>query len=197
MEENLNIFALNGIDRKILKFLQKNLSGIFNTKTRILKSIIIPLSYYNPVKKQYDGHKIFKYFIDNLTLGNAKDINIAIFNRDIFISHLNFIFGLGTAFPKACLVSIIRLHPHFNLEYFRRQLERRKHGKFPLFIKKLDRAESALFHERILKEVIHEIGHALGLHHCNNRRCVMSFSNSLVDTDYKSTEFCPDCIKSL
>jgi archaemetzincin len=47
--------------------------------------------------------------------------------------------------------------------------------------------------ERIGKEVIHELGHLMGLQHCDDRKCVMHFSNTINDTDYKGIEFCRTC----
>jgi len=40
---------------------------------------------------------------------------------------------------------------------------------------------------------VHEIGHHLGLEHCHNRWCVMSFSPSVNDVDVKQKAFCNDC----
>ena len=57
--------------------------------------------------------------------------------------------------------------------------------------------DQGLFHKRGLTEAVHELGHTYGLGHCRNPRCVMFFSNSLVDTDRKGPEFCPDCKKQL
>lgn len=50
-----------------------------------------------------------------------------------------------------------------------------------------------LMHTRILKEVIHEVGHTLGLGHCSDPYCIMYFSNTLADTDRKGPGFCPRC----
>jgi archaemetzincin len=45
----------------------------------------------------------------------------------------------------------------------------------------------------LVKESGHELGRAFGLAHCNNTRCVMHFSNSLQDTDFKKRSFCDSC----
>ena len=55
----------------------------------------------------------------------------------------------------------------------------------------------ALFHERVIKEAVHELGHTYGLSHCPDATCVMHFSNSLPDTDFKGKAFCPVCQAAL
>ncbi len=54
-----------------------------------------------------------------------------------------------------------------------------------------------LYRERLLKEVLHELGHALGLQHCTTSGCVMNFSNSIADVDAKQYRFCRRCAATL
>ena len=51
---------------------------------------------------------------------------------------------------------------------------------------------------RILKEILHEVGHLiLGPDHCLNNSCVMRFSKDIKEIDDKSNELCEPCkIKS-
>jgi predicted Zn-dependent protease len=52
--------------------------------------------------------------------------------------------------------------------------------------------------ERIIKEMIHEIGHLiLGTEHCSNEHCVMQFSKNVIEIDRKSNLFCQKCNSKL
>ncbi|MHA2281292.1 MAG: hypothetical protein ACXAC5_10605 [Promethearchaeota archaeon] len=51
-----------------------------------------------------------------------------------------------------------------------------------------------LFFQRLIKEVIHEIGHIiLGSEHCKENSCVMKFSETIEEIDEKSYRFCSTC----
>lgn len=75
------------------------------------------------------------------------------------------------------------------------------YGVAAVFAKRLargeDRREGRKFVERLSKEVVHEVGHLLGLGHCQNATCVMRFSNSLAEVDEKSYKFCSSCARRL
>lgn len=76
-------------------------------------------------------------------------------------------------------------------------------GVAVVFTKRLDqsfyggRRDYNLYYERMVKEVVHELGHLLQLEHCSERECVMSFSNSVKEVDAKTKFLCPNCVKSL
>lgn len=50
--------------------------------------------------------------------------------------------------------------------------------------------------QMVAKEAVHEVGHVLGLRHCNNR-CVMQFSNTLEEASRKPDTICDRCRKLL
>ncbi|HLI46624.1 MAG TPA: matrixin family metalloprotease, partial [Geobacterales bacterium] len=92
---------------------------------------------------------------------------------DIFVPAFNYCFGV--AYGNKAIVSLARLKTSF-------------YG--------LDEDRFKML-ERLEKEVMHELGHMLGLGHCKNRSCVMYFSNTIEDTDRKSRRYCTDCKKLL
>ncbi|WP_054853493.1 archaemetzincin family Zn-dependent metalloprotease [Vulcanisaeta distributa] len=66
-----------------------------------------------------------------------------------------------------------------------------------VFTKRLRGGEQSLYHLRILKEVLHELGHSFGLDHCTDPKCVMYFSNTIEDTDRKGPGYCQRCMARL
>jgi len=99
----------------------------------------------------------------------------SITNVDLAIPVLTFVFGEARLGGRSAVISTFRLHEEF-------------HGR---------PADTMVLLSRVEKEAIHEVGHMLGLTHCLDRNCVMYPSNSLAQTDVKSTRFCPGCRSNL
>ena len=190
IKNRINIIPVDNIDNSVLDFIQNSLKRIFKTKIYILDKIDIPENSFVKSRKQYNAAIISNYITEKLSLKYIQDINLAILNTDIFVPSLNFVFGIATDFPKICLISILRLNPlfytFFSINYKGQDL-----------IEKLTDRERKVFKDRILKEAVHEIGHTLGLNHCHSYKCVMYFSDTLLDTDKKSYNFCPNCLNLL
>jgi archaemetzincin len=193
MDENINILVLNDISRNVIRYLAKNLSSIFGTDVKLSRHLVIPTTLFNEDKGQYDGRKLLKFLTENMTLKEVKAVNLALFDRDLFIGSLDYAFGLASPFPKISVISILRLHPHFQKDYFTGGLKKRKAGRFPLFVRRLSSQEKTLYYDRILKEAIHGIGHTMGLIHCRRKECIMHQSDAISDIDSKETGFCKSC----
>lgn len=94
---------------------------------------------------------------------------VAVVKDDAYVYGYNYVFGHADPERGVCVVYTKRIYGHGGGEYLL----------------------------RLAKEVLHELGHLLGLEHCSNRECVMSFSRNLVEVDRKKPLFCSSCMAKL
>ncbi len=124
------------------------------------------LKAYDWKRKQYVASKLL---MDLGRVNNA--LTVYLVEADAYEGNLNFVFGL--AMPLKGIAGV-----------FLRRLRNEFYGWSP---------DEEKFMQRVEKEVLHEVGHLLGLEHCPNPKCVMSFSNSIYDVDFKEARFCNLC----
>jgi archaemetzincin len=96
---------------------------------------------------------------------------VGITDDDLYIPILTFVFGEAQMSGPVAVVSTHRLHQEF---YGLPQ-------------------DDDLFRERVLKEALHEIGHTLGLRHCEDYRCAMAGAHGVEWIDLKEAALCPEC----
>ncbi len=157
--------------KDLLMTLEKSLSEEFNVciiTAPLIKEI--PYQLFDKQRNQYRSNDILQWLSYNYKLSKSTKI-LAICNFDAFSGLLNFVFG--EAYVDGTVVAIYL--PRLRQEFYSLK------------------ADEFLFHQRVVKEAVHELGHAFGLNHCGNIRCVMHFSNSLYDTDIKESHFCDIC----
>jgi len=141
----------------------------FGAEARILpEAPPPPRELFDERRRQYKAELLLAW---SSSLRAAEgSLLLAVVSADAYASGLNFVFGIASPRLGASAVFLPRL----------RYL-----------------AAPSLFLSRLAKEVLHEVGHVLGLGHCENRKCVMAFSNSIYDTDYKEAAFCRKCASLL
>ncbi len=125
--------------------------------------------FYDPARRQYNGNSLLK-MVDTLSFPESFK-TLGIFNVDLYIPILTYIFGQAFLNGRTGIASIYRLA---NERYGMPQNDQ-------------------ILIERAKKEVIHELGHTLGLIHCDNPICVMRSSTYLEDVDQKKLHLCHKC----
>lgn len=160
-------------------------------------------------RNQYDAEVLLQ---EVSRFRSLVDRTLFIFREDLFVQNMNFIFGLAAG--DVCIVSTTRLDPRFYQSdrresvttcHERRLVHEHDRERDSFATSQIDQIQfgngevedpaeaKELFKERLIKEALHELGHAFGLPHCDNKRCVMVFSNSIKDVDFKGAKFCEGC----
>ncbi|TET04552.1 MAG: hypothetical protein E3J90_01160 [Promethearchaeota archaeon] len=123
-------------------------------------------------------NKIYN-IINHLMKEHNFNIGLGLTDLPIYSSNdesLLFLFGESNINHRCAIVSTHNLIPHFN-----------KESGYNLKVS-----------NRIIKEVIHEIGHIIiGLEHCLTADCVMRYSKNIEEIDNKSVDLCKKCQSKL
>jgi archaemetzincin len=144
-------------------------NAIFKVLPPINQTLLPPSSFDNK-RGQWISDEILTWLLYK-NKPDRSTIMLAICDFDAYSDGLNFVFGQAHGFGRVSAIYLPRLRQEF-------------YGF---------KTNNSLFHQRITKEAVHELGHACGLIHCNKSTCVMYFSNSLSDTDIKEENFCDSC----
>jgi len=122
---------------------------------------------HDSLRNQYHSTRILA-ILEQRVRAKAVDMLLGITSHDLYVPGMNFVFGESRLPGPVAIVSTHRLNPRSRFKY-------------------------ALFQARVVKEAVHEIGHMLGLMHCEKDECVMYFSQNLDDTDRKRSDYCSEC----
>jgi archaemetzincin len=165
------IVPVNAIDTGLLNRLALCLEERFLAGVYVRPPMLVPKSALNSVRKQL----FFGSLATRLTAFNDPNdaIVLGVTDIDLYKTSHQFVFGSSSESHRCAAISVHRLRGEF-------------YG---------DPADENLLFQRMLKESVHELGHAMGLKHCYNSRCPMYYSISVFDTDNKFSNFCEACEK--
>lgn len=165
----VHLLPVGAIDAYLLEYLREAIPLNLPVECDILPFNLDPAPSYHAERQQFHSSEILQRMH---ALVRAKDWRfLAISDVDLYIPILKYVFGEAQVGGPCALVSTFRLRQEF-------------YG--------LDRDDS-LLGQRLLKESIHELGHTLDLHHCQDYRCVMASSHAVEWIDLRENSFCPDC----
>jgi len=145
----------------------------FNASVIIKEAHVDISEFYDPGRRQYNGDKLLKE-VASMNVPESTKI-IGLFNVDLFIPILTYIFGQAQLGGRTAIASLFRL-------------SNERYGMI---------TNDSYLLERFKKEVIHELGHTYGLIHCHTPTCVMRSSTYVEDIDQKETQLCLKCRTTL
>lgn len=167
----LNEFNTIEIDSAIIE-----ISHRMNARVIVLKSVNLPESFINPITKKYSADSII-HLLSEIKNDSISEV-IGLINQPIFTIrdtkpepfYDEKIFGLGYQPGTACVISDYRFRT----------------------------MNTAIYQQRLKNVILHEVGHNLGLAHCNNPKCLMSESNGYFkQLDSSNTDYCAKCKRQI
>lgn len=150
-----------------MRSLEEFIPRALGFEVRLAGHLAIPEEILDSTRRQYLAEAVARLVAYRKS---ERAIGLLVADADAYVPGLNFVFGLAAPSLGVATVFLRRLRQW------------------------TDRAN---YVERVVKEVLHELGHVFGLKHCRNRKCVMSFSNSVFEVDVKSRAFCRSCVRKL
>ncbi len=171
--ENITLISFGYFEKELLERIVNDVEREFSFPVKTLDGHLDLSEFYDRARRQYDGNRLL-IEIDYL-LGSDKVKTLGLFNVDLYIPILTYIFGQAFLNGRTGIASIYRL-------------SNERYGI---------KADEKVFVDRIRKEVIHELGHTFGLIHCRNSTCVMRSSTYVEDIDQKGATLCNQCRMNL
>lgn len=166
---NITLISYGYFEKDLLEKTAEAVIREFKCSVNIKEGHLDLSEFYDPARRQYNGNLLLK-LVDSIPIPDSVKA-LGLFNVDLFIPILTFIFGQAYLGGRTGIASLYRLsNERYGIE---------EDDQFLL--------------ERFQKEVIHELGHTFGLIHCQNPTCVMRSSTYVEDIDQKSQIFCLNC----
>jgi archaemetzincin len=165
----LYIVAVGSVSAKVLEWLDTAAAEWFPFPVCRLPALAVPEDSYDPVRDQYQSVPIMKILAATAPPDTARLLGVT--ELDLAIPMLTFLFGQAQLEGRLAIVSLSRLRQEF-------------YGLA---------ANEELLRERLIKEMLHELGHTFGLTHCVNRQCAMSLATHIDLVDAKKESYCGRC----
>jgi archaemetzincin len=148
----------------------RKISAILGVPTTVSENHVRMMGYVTE-RRQIDAAALLDSIQTYKHRHGIEEPVLLVVHQDLFKNGSSFVFGLARESVGAAVVSSARL----GNEYYG-----------------LPGSDDDLM-DRIVKEGAHEIGHLLGLGHCDNRECVMFRPNTLDELDRKKKQLCSTC----
>ncbi len=160
------VSPIGEIARPTINNVAQGVASFFGYSVRI-ENLLTNIDFsFDENRKQYHSTPILARLAQRAPEDCVKIVAVTL--EDLFIPILTHVYGEAQMDGTACIISTHRLQTDL-------------------------KAERTTFCERVIKEAIHELGHAFNLKHCKDPACIMHYCRNLNDVDQKSDHYCRYC----
>lgn len=152
-----------------LRRLREDMVSILAHAVWVAERTMNPAPAFDPHRRQYNATTLLVMLNDLPVVPDV--IRVGVTDVDLFLPVFTHVFGAAQLDGTAGIASCHRLRPELTAEM----------------------QDAALLRSRLLKEVLHELGHTLGLTHCRTSWCAMAASRVAEEVDLKDPTFCDPC----
>ena len=167
------VVAIGSVPAQVLEWVESVAVEWCPWPIRRLPALRLPDGAYDAKRGQYQSVEFMKA-VARCRPSDAIRI-LGVTEVDLAIPMLTFVFGQAQLDGPVALLSLCRLRQEF-------------YGLA---------GEEGLLRERVVKEVLHELGHTFGLTHCVEPRCAMSLATHIGLVDNKEERYCAHCGEQL
>jgi archaemetzincin len=167
----VHLLPVGEVEGILLEQMRSAIRDCFQVRCEISAAALDPKPSYHPERQQYHSSEILQRM---QTLFGPADFHVlGITAVDLYIPILQYVFGEAQLGGRFAVVSFHRLRQQFyGLE-----------------------GDDTLLAERLGKEAIHELGHTVGLRHCQDYRCAMASAHAVEWIDLREGALCHSCRK--
>ena len=168
------IQPLGELDRALVNAVAARIRATFAVHTIVLHAKPLPeLAFYQP-RRRFRGDRLVDWL--EATRPSRTTKILGLMSRDLSVTKGRTydwgVMGVAGLRRSSGVISTYRLSGHH--------------------------ASESLVRQRLCQVAVHELGHTLGLHHCDTARCIMNDAEGgIASVDGSSGEFCRSCRSQL